>query len=246
MSNDNTPTVAAVPAAWQPIETAPKNLDRPVVVLWLGEDGEERHDFDCTEDGCWMQWHDHAEHVHMIGGHGVSYEPPYTHWMPLPAAPGAVAAVPAPDLRSAAMRALEALIYHREQTRPIANTDAAIKVLEQALSVAAVPAEPVAPNMMIVCQTCGDKRCVHAKDHAAPCAKTDIYAHNAWVERNAAPQATPPAPAEQERESTADALLIVESYGPWGPDLNDAHRRQIVLADEVMRLQHELARLRHE
>jgi hypothetical protein len=39
------------------------------------------------------------------------------------------------------------------------------------------------------------------------------------------------------REGIADALLIVESYGPWGPDLNDAHRRQIVLAEEVKRLQ---------
>ena len=39
-----------------------------------------------------------------------------------------------------------------------------------------------------------------------------------------------------DRESVDDALLIVESYGPWGADLNDAHRRQIVLADEVVRL----------
>ena len=38
------------------------------------------------------------------------------------------------------------------------------------------------------------------------------------------------------RESVEDALLIVGSYGPWGVDLNDAHRRQIVLADEVLRL----------
>ncbi len=38
------------------------------------------------------------------------------------------------------------------------------------------------------------------------------------------------------RESVSDALMIVESYGPWGADLNDAHRRQIVLADEVLRL----------
>lgn len=37
---------------------------------------------------------------------------------------------------------------------------------------------------MIVCPVCGDKRCVHAKDHEAPCAKTDIYAHNAWIERH--------------------------------------------------------------
>ena len=41
-----------------------------------------------------------------------------------------------------------------------------------------------------------------------------------------------------ERESVDDALMIVESYGPWGADLNDAHRRQIVLADEVLRLRH--------
>ena len=39
-----------------------------------------------------------------------------------------------------------------------------------------------------------------------------------------------------ERESVDDALMIVESYGPWSADLNDAHRRQIVLADEVLRL----------
>lgn len=38
---------------------------------------------------------------------------------------------------------------------------------------------------MAVCPTCGDKRCVHAKDHEAPCAKDDIYAHNLWVERHA-------------------------------------------------------------
>ena len=40
-----------------------------------------------------------------------------------------------------------------------------------------------------------------------------------------------------DRESVAEALAIVESYGQWGPDLNDAYRRQIVLADEVRRLQ---------
>jgi hypothetical protein len=40
------------------------------------------------------------------------------------------------------------------------------------------------------------------------------------------------------RESVDDALMIVESYGPWGADLNDAYRRQIVLADEVHRLRH--------
>ena len=37
---------------------------------------------------------------------------------------------------------------------------------------------------MVVCPECGDKRCVHAGDHDAPCAKSDLYAHNAWVERH--------------------------------------------------------------
>ena len=36
---------------------------------------------------------------------------------------------------------------------------------------------------MVACPTCGDKRCLHALRHEAPCAKADIYAHNAWVER---------------------------------------------------------------
>lgn len=40
---------------------------------------------------------------------------------------------------------------------------------------------------MIVCPVCGDKRCVHAKYHEAPCAKANIYEHNAWVERNMTP-----------------------------------------------------------
>lgn len=40
------------------------------------------------------------------------------------------------------------------------------------------------------------------------------------------------------RESVDNALLIVESYGPWGSDLNTSHRLQIVLADEVKRLRH--------
>ena len=40
---------------------------------------------------------------------------------------------------------------------------------------------PLSALQMIVCPGCGDKRCVHAYDHRAPCAKADIYAHNAWV-----------------------------------------------------------------
>jgi hypothetical protein len=37
---------------------------------------------------------------------------------------------------------------------------------------------------MIVCSVCGDKRCIHALTHEAPCAKADIYGHNAWVDRH--------------------------------------------------------------
>lgn len=75
------------PEGWQTIETAPKDMDQPVVVRWMDSDGPICHDLDYTEDGCWQKWNDHAEHVHIIGGHGVSYTPPYTHWLPLPSAP---------------------------------------------------------------------------------------------------------------------------------------------------------------
>lgn len=75
------------PEGWQPIATAPKDMDQPVVVRWMDSDGPICHDLDYTEDGCWQKWNDHAEHVHIIGGHGVSYTPPYTHWMQLPPAP---------------------------------------------------------------------------------------------------------------------------------------------------------------
>lgn len=79
---------AAVAAGWMPIEMAPEGAQ--VVVCWRdAEDMEhpERFEFDYLEDGCWMKWHEYAEHVEVIGGHGVSYTPPYTGWMPLPPAP---------------------------------------------------------------------------------------------------------------------------------------------------------------
>ena len=75
------------PMTWQSIETAPEDMDRCVVVRWKDSEGNEQHDLDYTEDGTWRHWHDRAEHVEMIGGHGVSYTPPYRHWMPLPPAP---------------------------------------------------------------------------------------------------------------------------------------------------------------
>lgn len=72
---------------WLPIEDAPDNMTECVVVRWVDGDGQEHRDLDYREDGCWMRWHDHAEHVEIIGGHGVSYTPPYEHYMPVPPAP---------------------------------------------------------------------------------------------------------------------------------------------------------------
>ena len=76
-------------AGWRPIETAPDTMTGTVVVRWVNSDGEECRELDYKEDGCWIGWHEHAEHVEIIGGHGVSYTPPYTGWMPLPPPPDA-------------------------------------------------------------------------------------------------------------------------------------------------------------
>jgi len=59
----------------------------------------------------------------------------------------------------------------------------------------------------------------------------------------------PPRPASMLRERPAGAepdpvdevLDIVDSYGPWGPDINTNYRFQIILADEVKRLRAEVA-----
>ena len=72
---------------WQPIKTAPQNMTEPVVVRWVNGEGAEMRQFDYMEDGCWMEWADHAEYVKMIGGHGVHETPPYEHWVHLPAPP---------------------------------------------------------------------------------------------------------------------------------------------------------------
>lgn len=79
--------VQAQPSGWQPIETAPDDMTEPVLVFWIDSDGAPMREFDYKEDGCWIGWHEHAEHVHVIGGHGVSYTPPYTSWMQLPPPP---------------------------------------------------------------------------------------------------------------------------------------------------------------
>lgn len=77
---------------WLPIESAPDDMTRCVVVRWTDAEGQEHTDLDYKEDGCWMGWHEHAEHVQMIGGHGVSHTLPYAQWLQLPPADGAAMA----------------------------------------------------------------------------------------------------------------------------------------------------------
>ncbi|WP_342049922.1 MULTISPECIES: hypothetical protein [unclassified Cupriavidus] len=76
---------------WQPIETAPEG--QLVVVLWFDSTdpaNTQRHDFDFKEDGVWHIHNENYEHYLCVGGSmgpGPSEQAPYTHWMPLPAAP---------------------------------------------------------------------------------------------------------------------------------------------------------------
>lgn len=76
---------------WQPIETAPEG--QVVVVLWFDStdpENTQRHDFDFKEDGVWHIHNENYEHYLYVGGSmgpGPSERAPYTHWMPLPAAP---------------------------------------------------------------------------------------------------------------------------------------------------------------
>ncbi len=62
---------------------------------------------------------------------------------------------------------------------------------------------------MVLCPTCGDKRCLHALSHAAPCAKTDLYAHNAWVERILLRSQRAP-------ENSAPDEVGMTALGAWG------------------------------
>ncbi len=76
---------------WQPIETAPEG--QLVVVLWFDKtdpENTQRHDFDFKGDGVWHIHNENYEHYLCVGGSmgpGPSERAPYTHWMPLPAAP---------------------------------------------------------------------------------------------------------------------------------------------------------------
>lgn len=63
----------------------------------------------------------------------------------------------------------------------------------------------------IVCPICGDKRCLHAADHSAPCAKADLYAHNAWVER----MALRSQPRDRRDTTTCDPAAVI-ALGAWG------------------------------
>lgn len=92
-----------VPAGWQPIETAPKETLVMVYSPLQADDWPDsvriNFDFICPD---YEDWHDHCEsreHYMAVGGPnaagpdcvctGPSENAPYTHWMPLPAAPDA-------------------------------------------------------------------------------------------------------------------------------------------------------------
>lgn len=76
---------------WQAIETAPEGV--LLVVGWLDAEDEahpERHDFDYLEDGVWQKHTENVEYFQACapaGSRGPKEQAPYTHWMPLPAAP---------------------------------------------------------------------------------------------------------------------------------------------------------------
>ncbi|VWB97332.1 hypothetical protein [Burkholderia lata] len=88
---------AEVMDGWQPIESAPTNVQ--VVVFWLDPEDEknpERHDFDILEEECWTRWTNDYEWAHAVAPAGSRLpreQPPYTHWKPLGA--------PAVDVASA-------------------------------------------------------------------------------------------------------------------------------------------------
>ena len=78
---------------WKTIETAPEGVI--VVVGWLDdEDSEtqERHDFDCKEDGVWMRHEDNFQEFCSVappGSRGPRETAPYTHWLEVPKIPRA-------------------------------------------------------------------------------------------------------------------------------------------------------------
>ena len=112
---------------WQPIETARKDGTN-ILLLTAGGvvEGSWR----------WGHWCQDVIECSYDGAGGPVFACSPTHWMPLPPAPGATPPEQAAQPADVALlhRALSALEYHRDQTRPIAQTDAVIEALRAALA----------------------------------------------------------------------------------------------------------------
>ncbi|MDE4918597.1 hypothetical protein ACUXAV_000696 [Cupriavidus metallidurans] len=112
--------------AWQPISTAPEGV--PLVVGWLDStdpENPERHDFDCKEDGVWLQHADRYDHFCMVappGSRGPKEDAPYLVWMPLPSF--ATQALPTPDTE------IEALFEGRAENTAVISADSAVNSRE--------------------------------------------------------------------------------------------------------------------
>ena len=82
-------------AGWVSVEDRLPDDNELVLVYTPGDDGGTEFDF--IEDGVWSDHEDSYQHFMEAGGYrmcgddvsvtGPSAEAPYTHWMPLPAAP---------------------------------------------------------------------------------------------------------------------------------------------------------------
>ena len=76
---------------WLPIESAPEEGIVESLVFW-NENGFDRIELDCIEDGTWLKHAESYEHFCMVasqmdGCSGPKEKPPYTHWQPLPPPP---------------------------------------------------------------------------------------------------------------------------------------------------------------
>ena len=197
--------VAAVPAAWQPIETAPtdgrealvyrplaeKSGDTPLTIKRLI--GGNRGFWDSTVP-------DGATPTNPTDGYCHT-----THWMPLPAAPGAVAAVPAERVaavpaepvawREAARQALMALEDIKPQNMG-RLVHPAITALREALGIDAAP-QPVPSQMLDKEQWQAAHACGFVE--ASKILGAEIERLRAEVAAAWSAQPVPPVPAEPRR-----------------------------------------------